>query len=76
MATPGDYYNEIASSIPNHTKCVDDALLLSDTIEENFIQACNWLDLCDTNGITLNPDKLDMPKTRLNSLDLKSRQTL
>ena len=50
-------YDEIASSIPNHTKCVDDALLWSDTIEESFFQACNWLDLCGRNGITLNPEK-------------------
>ena len=26
-------------------------------MEESFIQAANWLDVCDRNGITLNPDK-------------------
>ena len=50
-------YDEITSSIPNKTKCVDDTLLWSDTIEESFFQAVNWLDTCGRHGITLNPDK-------------------
>ena len=50
-------YDEITSSIPNKTKCVDDTLLWSDTIEESFFQACNWLDICGRHGITLNPEK-------------------
>ena len=50
-------YDEITSSIPNKTKCVDDTLLWSDTIEESFFQAAHWLDVCGRNGITLNPDK-------------------
>ncbi len=50
-------YDEITSSIPNKTKCVDDTLLWSDTIEASFFQAAHWLDICGRNGITLNPDK-------------------
>ena len=50
-------YDEITSAIPNKTKCVDDTLLWSDTIEESFFQACNWLDTCGRYGITLNPEK-------------------
>ncbi len=41
MATPGD----MTRLYP---------ITQSDTIEESFFQACNWLDLC---GITLNPEK-------------------
>ena len=41
----------------NRTKCIDDALLWSDNITEAFHQATEWLDLCATNGITLNPSK-------------------
>ena len=55
-------YNEITSSIPNKTKCVDDTLLWSDTIEESFFQASNWLDTCGRHGITLNPEKLRFAK--------------
>ena len=50
-------YHESTSSIPNKTKCVDDTLLWSDTIEESFFQAANWLDTCGRHGITLNPEK-------------------
>lgn len=55
-------YDEITSSIPNKTKCVDDTLLWSDNIKESFFQACNWLNVCGTHGITLNPDKFTFAK--------------
>ncbi len=55
-------YDEITSSIPNKTKCVDDTLLWSDTIEESFYQASNWLDICGRHGITLNQDKFRFAK--------------
>ena len=50
-------FNEIVSDIPKKTKCVDDALLWGDNIEESFFQACHWLETCGNNGITLNPEK-------------------
>ena len=50
-------YDEIVAEIPHKTKCVDDTLLWSDSIEESFHQAVQWLDVCGRNGITLNPDK-------------------
>ena len=40
-----------------HTKCIDDALLWSDSIADSFHQAVQWLDVCGRNGITLNPGK-------------------
>ena len=55
-------YDEITSSITNKTKCVDDTLLWSDTIEESFFHAANWLDTCGRHGITLNPDKFSFAK--------------
>ncbi|MEO0563057.1 MAG: reverse transcriptase domain-containing protein [Chloroflexota bacterium] len=50
-------FDEIVAEVPCKTKCVDDTLLWSNTIEESFFQAANWLDLCGRNGITLNPEK-------------------
>ena len=44
-------------TVPDKTKCVDDTLLWSDTIEESYFQAARWLDICGRHGITLNPDK-------------------
>ena len=50
-------FDEIVSEIPRKTKCVDDTLIWSDSIEESFHQAVDWLDLCGHNGITQNPSK-------------------
>lgn len=50
-------YDEVVSSVPNKTKCIDDTLLWSNTTEESFFQAANWLDICGKHGITLNPEK-------------------
>lgn len=50
-------YDEIVAEIPNKTKCVDDALLWADTLEDSFHQTVQWLDVCGRHGITLNPEK-------------------
>lgn len=50
-------YDEIVADIPNKTKCVDDALLWANNLEDCFFQAINWLVICERNGIMLNPDK-------------------
>ena len=51
-------FDEIVPEFPNKTKCVDDSLLWSETIEDSFFQACKWLDIiCGRHGITLNPEK-------------------
>ena len=51
-------YDEIVFTVPDKTKCVDDTLLWSDTIEESYFQAARWLDICGRHRITLNPDKI------------------
>ena len=50
-------YDALVADIHNKTKCIDDALLWANTLEENFAQVVNWLDICGRNGITLNPKK-------------------
>ena len=50
-------FDEIVSHVPNKTKCVDDTLLWADDVEQSFMQAVNWLDICGRNGIILNPEK-------------------
>ena len=50
-------FDEIVADFPDKTKCIDDTCMWADTIEECFFQACQWLDLCGRNGITLNPEK-------------------
>lgn len=50
-------YDEIVSTIPDKTKCIDDTLLWADTITDSFFQAAHWLDTCGHHGVTLTPDK-------------------
>ena len=50
-------YDSLVAHVGNKTKCIDDALLWSETIEEAFHRAVEWLQICATNGITLNPRK-------------------
>ena len=45
------------ASFSQKTKCIDDTLLWSDTIQDSFFQAAQWLDTCGRHGITLNPEK-------------------
>lgn len=57
----GDAYNQrfdaIIANFQNKVKCVDDTCMWTDSIEASFFQACEWLQLCAQNGITLNPKK-------------------
>ena len=55
-------FDEIVADVPQKTKCVDDTLLWASTIEESFVQAAKWLDLCGRHGITLNPEKFVFSK--------------
>jgi hypothetical protein len=50
-------FDEIAADFPNKTKCIDDTCMWGDSVEDCFFQACDWLDICGKNGITLNPEK-------------------
>ena len=53
---------ESAVSHNDYTKCVDDTLIWTDTIEENFHRTVEWLDMCGQYGITLNTDKFVFAK--------------
>ena len=55
-------FDEIVADIPRKTKCVDDTLMWSDSIQEAFFQAVEWLDTCGRQGITLNPSKFVFAK--------------
>lgn len=44
-------------SYASYTKCIDDTLIWSDDIENNFFQVAEWLNMCGLHGITLNPKK-------------------
>ena len=57
----GDAYNQrfdaIMSNFNDKVKCVDDTCTWANSIEAACFNACEWLNLCACNGITLNPKK-------------------
>lgn len=55
-------FDEIVADFPQKTKCIDDTLMWSNTIEEAFFQAAQWLHICGSNGIILNPSKFQFAK--------------
>ena len=50
-------FDSLIEDVPNKTKCVDDTLMWSSSIEQAFHDAVDYLRLCGANGITLNPEK-------------------
>ena len=49
-------------------RCVDDTILWSNSIEENFYRTCEYLSLVGAHGITINPDKFNFGKEELEYL--------
>ncbi|GFO50206.1 enzymatic polyprotein [Plakobranchus ocellatus] len=59
-------FDEVVSDIDNKTKVIDDTIMWSPSIEDSFLQAAKWLDLCGRNGIILNPSKFSFAKETVN----------
>jgi hypothetical protein len=55
-------YDQITADIPNHSRCVDDTILWSMSIDESFHQTTAYMSLVGTKGIVLNPDKFHFGK--------------
>ena len=54
-------YDEILTDIPRKNKCVDDAIIWDDSIEDAFFHTVDFLDTCGHNGVILNsPQSLDL----------------
>ena len=51
-------YDSLVSEVNNKTKCIDDALLWSTSIEDAFHQATEWLDICARNSQYPTPSLL------------------
>ncbi|GFO33256.1 enzymatic polyprotein [Plakobranchus ocellatus] len=59
-------FDEVVSDIDNKSKVIDDTIMWSPSIEDSFLQAAKWLDLCGRNGIILNPSKFSFAKETVN----------
>ena len=75
----GDAYNQPfdanISDFKHKVKCVDDTCMWAISIETSFFQACEWLDLCAHNGITLNPKKFQFVQETVDFAGLISPPT-
>ena len=50
-------YDRIMKDVHNKTKCADDTLLWSSSMEGAFNQMCDYFTLCASNGIVFSPKK-------------------
>ena len=50
-------YDDVIKDVPRQKKVVDDTLLFDGSIEDAFYHTFDYLVLCSTNGITINPKK-------------------
>ena len=50
-------FSEITKSIENKRTIVDDTVLWSEDLEQNFNEVCNLLEVCSGAGLIFNPDK-------------------
>ena len=61
VLSAGDAYTDrmdrIFEEFERIIRCIDDSLLWDNTIEEQFLRACQFLDKCSSHGIVLNPAK-------------------
>ncbi|GFN96954.1 enzymatic polyprotein [Plakobranchus ocellatus] len=75
----GDVYircfEEVVSNIDKKTKVIDDTIMWSPSIEDSFLQAAKWLDLCGRNNIILNPSKFSFAKEIVNFTGIEFTST-
>ena len=50
-------HDDITKDFPDIAKCIDDAILWSKNLAEEFAHVCRYLTLCAANGIVFNPEK-------------------
>ena len=69
-ATDGytERYDYITRDIKNMERCVDDAILYENSIEENFFRTCQYLSLCSANGILFSEKKFQFCSKKVDFL--------
>ena len=79
LISAGDAYThrkaEIMKDIPNHKTCVDDSILYSDDIEENFFLVCKFLETGAAGGCTFNPKKFQFGQKEVTFLGFQVTDT-
>ena len=79
LISAGDAYTqrkaEIMAGVSDQETCVDDTILFSDTIEQNFYKVCEFLTTGSNGGCTFNPHKFQFGEDEVNFL-LKQQVSL
>ena len=72
LISAGDAYTqrkaEIMAGVSDQETCVDDTILFSDTIEQNFYKVCEFLTTGSNGGCTFNPHKFQFGEDEVNFL--------
>ena len=64
-------YDHIVRDFENKTKCIDDTLLWSDSIEQSFFRTCEYLTLCSNAGIIFNKKKFQFGQEEVDFLGFR-----
>ena len=79
VLSAGDAYTDrmdrIFEEFERIIRCIDDSLLWDDTIEEQFLRTCQFLDKCSSHGIVLNPAKFTFCQQTLDFLGFSLTST-
>ena len=79
LNSSGDGYTQrsdiIMEGITDMEKCIDDTLLWTDTIEQNFYKVCAFLSKCSNAGMVFNPSKFQFSEQEVDYLGFKITNT-
>ena len=57
--------DRLTVNVQRQCRCIDDTLLYDDSIQAAFFIACNFVDLCCKNGVTLNLTKFKLVESEV-----------
>ena len=79
LNSAGDGYTQrsdiIMEGVTDHDKCIDDSILWTDDIEQNFYKVCDFLTRCSNAGMVFNPSKFQFSEQEVDYLGFKITAT-
>ena len=75
----GDGYTQrmdmIVAGTPDYEHCVDDSVLWDDSIQQNFVRVCEFLEKCSRQGCIFNPKKFQFAEDEVQFLGFNITKT-
>ena len=79
LKSSGDGYTQrsdiVMEGIKDMDRCVDDSILWSNSIKENFFKVCDFLTTCSNAGMVFNPGKFQFSQQEVNYVGFKITNT-